>query len=470
MLRNCGWMPERLLMESRLPRKNEMMFDAGLNKRFIIVTRHVIRFFIILCMIPLPAMCRAADDRYGYPIVGDYEATILRTPDALKLAPPDRIAIKRLVLNIFPEQRRPDVFFYDDGLRCTLAYQDKRAPLVFLIAGTGAGDQSQTMMAMTKALYQAGFHVITLPSPTHPNFIISASQSHVPGDLTEDAADLYRAMEAAWDKVKDDIEVSEFYLGGYSLGGTQSAFVAHLDEQRRRFNFRRVIMVNPAVNLYNSVTRIEDLLDKIPGGHHKIGAYFNRMMAKFTEFYRKGDFVDFNDEFLYAVFTSGLFSHDESGALIALSFRIYLAGMIFSSDVMTNGGYVVPKTRILTSRDPLDDYLLVTIHLRFVDYFNEYFYPYFRNKRPDLTREAFIDSLGLKSIEGYLRSSSKFGVITNRDDFILSPPEIEYLKSLFGALTQIYPRGGHLGNLEYRDNMTALVDFFKAEDRGEVSP
>jgi len=63
--------------------------------------------------------------------------------------------------------------------------------------------------------------------------------------------------------------VSEFYLGGYSLGGTQAAFVAKIDEERRIFNFRKVIMVNPVVNLYNSVTRIEGLLDKIPVAQRK---------------------------------------------------------------------------------------------------------------------------------------------------------------------------------------------------------
>ena len=72
-------------------------------------------------------------------------------------------------------------------------------------------------------------------------------------------------------------------------------------------------MVNPAVNLYNSVMRIEGLLEKIPGGPRKIGAYFNSMMAKFTEFYRRGDFIDFNDEVLYAVYKSKLFSHVEDG-------------------------------------------------------------------------------------------------------------------------------------------------------------
>lgn len=420
-----------------------------------------LRLAVILCLVLLSASARAADGGYGYPIPDTYEATILGTPNSLKPPPPARILVKRLVLDVFPDLKKPDIFFYDEGLRCTLAYQDKKAPLVFLIAGTGAGDRSQKALAMMKELYKAGFHVVTLPSPTHPNFIISASHSHVPGDLAEDAENLYRVMENAWDKVKGDIEVSDFYLCGYSLGGTQAAFVAKLDEERKRFNFRKVLMVNPAVSLYNSVTRIEGLLDKIPGGPRKIGAYFNKMLIKFTEFYRKGNFVEINEEFLYAVFKSKLFSHDESGGLIGLSFRISLAGMIFSSDVMTNGGYVVPKNRALTATDPLGDYFLVCIHLSFINYFDEYFYPYFRKKHPGLTREAFIDSLGLKSLEGYLKSSSKFGVITNADDFILAPGELDYLRRLFGQRTKVYPRGGHLGNLEYRDNMANFIGFFK---------
>ena len=420
-----------------------------------------LRFAVIFCLVLLPAVSLATDDGYGYPILGAYEATILGTPANLKPAPPDKVRIRRLVLDVSPDLKKPDIFFYDEGLRCTLAYQNKKAPLVFLIAGTGAGDQSQKTVAMMKALYKAGCHVIALPSPTHSNFIISASHSHVPGDLTEDAADLYRAMENAWSKVKGNIEVSEFYLSGYSLGGTHAAFVARLDEERKCFNFRKVLMVNPAVNLYNSVTRIEALLDRIPGGPRKIGGYFNTMLAKFTEFYRKGDFIDLNGEFLYAVFRSKLFSHDESGGLIGLSFRISLAGMVFSSDVMTNGGYVVPKNRALTATDPLGDYLLVCIHLSFINYFDEYFYPYFQKKRPGLTREALIESLGLKSIEGYLASSPKFGVITSEDDFILTPEEIDYLRRLFGERAKVYPRGGHLGNLEYRDNMADFVGFFK---------
>ena len=124
---------------------------------------------------------------------------------------------------------------------------------------------------MMEELYAAGYHVDILSSPTHPNLIISTSTSHVPGDRTEDAADLYGLMETIWNRIKEEIEVSDFSVVGYSLGGTQAAFVAKLDEERKRFNFRKVLLINSAVSLYDSVARIEALLDKIPGGSRKIG-------------------------------------------------------------------------------------------------------------------------------------------------------------------------------------------------------
>ena len=185
------------------------------------------------------------------------------------------------------------------------------------------------------------------------------------------------------------------------------------------------------------------------------------MLSKFSEFYRYGNFVAINDDFLYAIYTEGLFSHEETGGLIGLTYRINLAGMIFTSDVMTNSGYVVPKNRVLSPTDSLFDYFLVSTHLSFFDYFNEYFYPYFLKQRPGLTKQALIESESLRSIEGYLKSSAKFGVMANENDFILTKAELDYLRQLFGERAKIYPRGGHLGNLEYKENLAYMVAFFK---------
>jgi len=421
-----------------------------------------LKLLFIACLVLMPvAPGFASEDNYGYPIPGSYEATILGTPSKLMPEFPAAIPTRQLVLDVFPNRKKPPIFFYDEGLRCTFAYQDHKAPLVFLIAGAGASDRSAKLIVMMKAFHQAGFHVITLPSPSHANFIISASQSRIPGDLTEDAADLYRAMETAWKQVKGDIEVSAFHLCGYSLGGSQAVFVAKLDEERRLFNFRKVLMINPAVSLFSSAGRIEELMKQIPGGDKKQGIFFNKMLLKFSEFYRYGNYVAINDEFLYSIYTEKLFSREETAGLIGLTYRINLAGMIFSSDVMTNSGYVVPKNRVLKTTDSLSDYLLVSSHLSFFDYFNEYLFPYFQKQRPGLTRQAYIDSLSIKSIEGYLKSSDKFGVMANENDFILTGAELDYLRQLFGERTKVYPRGGHLGNLEYKENLAYMVAFFK---------
>ena len=424
---------------------------------------HRIQTFLlfIACLGLLPVPSIAEDDSYGYPIPGSYEATILGTPASLMPEFPAKMRTRQLELTVGPDRHKPPIFFYDEGLRSTFAYQDHKAPLVFLIAGAGASDRSPKLMTMMKAFYQAGFHVITMPSPSTANFIVSASRSRVPGDLTEDAADLYRAMETAWEQVEGDIEVTSFNLCGYSMGAAQAAFVAKLDEERRAFNFRKVLMINPPVSLYGSATRIEDLLKQIPGGAKKQGIFFNKMLSKFSQFYRYGNFVAINDDFLYAIYTEKLFSKEETAGLIGLTYRINLAGMIFSSDVMTNSGYVVPKNRVLSATDSIADYFLVSTHLSFFDYFNEYFYPYFQKQRPGLTKQAFIDSLSLRSIEGYLKSSDKFGVMTNENDFILTKAELDYLRQLFGDRAKIYPRGGHLGNLEYKENLAYMVAFFK---------
>ena len=422
-----------------------------------------LKLLLIACLILLPLPSIAADDGYGYPIPGSYEATILGTPASLMPEFVGKMYTRQLVLEVIPDREKPPVFFYDEGLRCTFAYQQQKAPLVFLIAGAGAGSQSAKVTAMMMALYQAGFHVITLPSPTHANFIISASQSGIPGDLAEDAADLYRAMEVAWKQVQGEIEVSSFHLGGYSLGAAQAAFVAKLDEERRVFDFRKVLMVNPPVSVYSSATRIEELLKQIPGGPKKQGVFFNRMLSKFSEFYRYGNFAAINDEFLYAIYSEKLFSHEETAGLIGLTYRMNLAGMIFASDVMTNSGYVVPKNRVLRSTDPLSDYFQVSTHLSFFDYFNEYIYPHFQKRRPGLTKEAFIESQSLRSIEGYLKSSTKFAVMANENDFILTKAELDYLRLIFGERAKVYPRGGHLGNLEYKENVAYMVDFFKEQ-------
>lgn len=399
---------------------------------------------------------------YEYPITDPFEASIVGTPAEFKAEVPVKVNVETRKIRVFKDRETPDIFWYNESLKYSLAPQKGAAPLIFIIAGTGGDYNSPKVDMLLSVFYQAGFHVVTLSSPTHPSFIVSASANSVPGNIQEDSKDLYNVMELIWENIRSEIGVTEFYLTGYSLGGAQSAFISRLDEDRKTFNFSKVLMINPPVNLFNSVSILDDfLVNNVPGGLDKMDEFMAETMDQFSKFYTMGNFVDIDQEFLYAAFKSLKADPGKLAAVIGISFRISAANMYFVSDVVTNGGYIVPQNLALTSTSSLTDYMITSFRISFVDYFNEYFYPYFQTRHPHLSKQDLIASTSLKSIEDYLKSSKKIGLMTNQDDFILAPGEIDYLKSVFKSRAKIYPTGGHCGNMDYKDNVAYMIDFFK---------
>ena len=408
--------------------------------------------------------CWADTDRiWDYPFVNPHEATVLGTPLMYMAPVPPKVPLKQFDLSVFEDRKTPEVFWYMDKLKCSLVYQDKKAPLVFNIAGTGAGYNSGKMIYMQRALYAAGFHVISLTSPTHPSFIVTASQSMVPGHILEDAEDLYRVMELAMEKVGDKIDVSAFYLTGYSLGAAQAAFVSKLDEERGLFNFEKVLMINPPVNLFNSVEILDDMLvEGIHGGSKNFAEFFDKFFAVISSYYNKTGQLDITDpDFLYDVYKYNPPKDTTLEALIGISFRLSSSGMIFTADVMNGGGYVVPQGAILTTGTSLTDIFLVCNRTSFEDYYHEYFFPHFKSREPGLTEKELIGRISLKSIAPYLRTAGKIGVMHNEDDVILAPGEIDFFKEVFGPRAKIYPTGGHCGNMQYKWFVQDMIDFFK---------
>lgn len=401
---------------------------------------------------------------YDYPFTDPYVATVVNTPAEYAAQLPAEIPVKIDSIRMFPDRKVPGILWNLDELRYSTIRQKGPAPLIFLVAGTGASYASAKMQVMQKTFYQAGYHVVSLSSPTHPNFIVAASTSGVPGHLQEDSADLYKVMQAIWQKVGKRMEVTDFYLSGYSLGAAQSAFIARLDEQGKVFNFRKVLLINPPVSLYNSVVILDEMLERnIPGGPDNFNAFYKRLVGAFSDVYAQGDAVEFNDQFLYRAYQQRKSESDEPlKALIGLDFRLSSRNMVFTSDVLTKAGYVVPKNLVLKRHDRVTDYAKALSRLTFVDYFEGILLPHFQAQNPNLTADTLIKELSLRSLDGYLRTSPKFGLIHNEDDLILAPGELDYLRSLFGKRARIYPHGGHCGNMAYPDNVTAMIGFFQA--------
>lgn len=402
----------------------------------------------------------AATEPYGYPITDRWQATVIGTPKQLKADLPETIPIKKRRITIFEDREVPEPLWFDKDLRYFHALQKGPAPLIFLIAGTGVSYDGGKNNNMARAFYQAGFHVVSISSPTYMNFVVAASKTGVPGHVYRDAEDLYRVMERIWDKLQDKIEVTDFFVTGYSLGGLNTAFVTLLDEERQVFNFKKALLINPPVNLYNSISLLDRMLENIPGGIDNFDRFYIRLVEQIGKVYTRADSVNIDEEFIFRAFEAVNPDNEELAALIGVSFRITSANMAFTSDLMTNAGYIKPANMTFTKNTSPGDLQTVAHRLGFTDFFHTYFYTHEKKLQPGITRQELADAMSLTEIEDYLKNSPKIEVMHNQDDIILEEGEIDFFPRVFGDRAKIYPRGGHLGNMEYRDNVDHMVRVF----------
>lgn len=418
---------------------------------------------------------------YDYPIKNAIAATVVGTPEALKITPDDlldrqpeyvrmpalnsqfkRTIEKEYKISIFPERLIPDVFWYEKGgLKYSIAQHDVPAPLIFIIAGTGGSYRSETVKSLQKIFYQVGYHVIAISSPTIPNFMYNASASVMPGNLLADSKDIYQVMQSIMNKHKD-IQVSDYYLTGYSLGGSHAAFVTRIDDQQKAFQFKKTLLINPPLSLVNSVDVLDQMFEQnIPGGVNNFNDFFEKFIRKASAFYRENEDLGVGKEFFYEIFKQHPPTEEEMKVMIGFVFRISSAGMIFGADVYNHQGYIVPKNKVdtLTPTTSLTQYSKVAHRLGFNDYINNLYLPVFE-KKTGHSAEQLIAESSLESIKDYLHNTRKIGMMHNLDDPILLPGEIKILESLFPGRTIIYPYGGHLGNMLYKQNVIDMLNFF----------
>ena len=95
------------------------------------------------------------------------------------------------------------------------------------------------------------------------------------------------------------------------------------------------------------------------------------------------------------------------------------------------------------------------------EYVKEYLLPFLQFKDPSLTLEKAAAASSLEAIAPFLRNAANVAVMTNADDPILTEENFTFLAQTFGPRLTLYPVGGHCGNLRYKDNVAAMLDFFR---------
>ena len=397
---------------------------------------------------------------YNFPIDDPYSATIIGSASMMTEGVSENIPLKVYEIQIKDKKDIPDVFWYASKFKFSFSKQkNKKAPLIFVLAGTGSDYSTTRVKFMQRIFHDAGYHTIAISSQMSQQFMISASSNSVPGLLLEDNKDIYKAMKLAYNKIKDQVEVTDFYIMGYSLGGTNAAVLSYIDEKEKAFNFKRVFMVNPPVNLYDSAVKLDKYLDDYTGGKAAgIEKLLNTTLAK-VKGGLTSEYANIGADTIYNIVKGDILSDAEKKAYIGLAFRLASTDLNFISDFITKSHIYTKNPEKVDKYTNMKEYLKAVNFATFEDYVNKIGFPYYKKYNKDLTTKDLKEKASLIVIEDYLRTSPKIAAVTNADELILNEKDFAFLKDVFKNRLVIYPRGGHCGNMFYKENVDVMLKF-----------
>ena len=344
-------------------------------------------------------------------------------------------------------------------LNISLYRQRGPAPLIFIVAGVGSNPYFGVGPYLASLFSAAGFHVVILPSPMSWNFTLAASRSGAPGYVPEDARDLYEAMQKTVSFLKDqqDIKLTEIDFIGASLGALEGAHLSVIDGAERKIGISKYLLINPPVDLAYAVKKLDQWDDL----QKKFGP------AKADELVGKGMTIidSFSDAKLDdpAVFDRlakklAAFKTEELQFLAAVTLQIQLPDLIYVTQAIHD------QSVLTVPRDKKRKRIQEAKRLTLSDYNEKIGLPLWRRQvgESQVDLESLFERSSLTRILDQLRNNPRVNVVHNADDFLTEKKSIEGLKATLGDRMTLYPHGGHLGNLWYRQNKEDVLRLFSA--------
>lgn len=322
------------------------------------------------------------------------------------------------------------------------------SPLAYISPGLSSHRLSMTTLSVAENLYRNGFSVVTTTSVFHPEFMENASSAAFPVYPPVDSHDLHVAITEADRELvrRHPGKFGKRALVGLSMGGFLTLrLAAHEDRAGSGLvAFDRYVAINAPVDLIH--------------GGRTVDSYQDAPMA-----WPAADRQARVNNTLHKAAASGAlgtapgglppFDAVESKYLIGLTFRITLRDIIFSSQKRSDMGII---------QQPLSSWRRESVYQEIMaysyeDYFRKFAMPYYKERGVD--RAGLLREGNLKTHEGRLRKQSKIRLVTNRNDFLLKPGDLSWMRSTFGSSrVTVFPDGGHLGNLGEPAVQKALIE------------
>ena len=340
-----------------------------------------------------------------------------------------------------------------------------RAPLAVLFPGLGGGHTNGSSTALAEVLNRQGYAVLLVPSVYCWTFYQSRFRERLPGYSPDDA---FAARQAVLDILEDLREkVSEsnrftpdgIHLIGTSMGAVHALHIAALEEKDPQLNARKIIAVNPPVDLQFALKEVDrcgqaarglskqEVTELYPDAFAK--ALFAASAGKpwldapptpaqnqwkFTEIRQSG-----KDDFQTRL------TPTQAQKLTAVSFGFTLREVLMvacrdrRADDLEELGYAWNKrTAFYAKVDAMG----------FEGYMKQHLLPEYRRQHGQNAQlEDLIYASGLYSIENTLKNNRSIAVLHNLNDFLTRAQDRQYLDRTLQDRITWFDQGSHLGNL-----------------------
>ncbi|MCA9414806.1 MAG: VacJ family lipoprotein [Candidatus Omnitrophica bacterium] len=379
----------------------------------------------------------------------DRDDPALQTLNAIYLSSEDRNFTRK------GDRRKVLVPSTGERIGYNLWMQKNPSMIVYVIPGLGGHRESSGALAMAEMLYNRGYSVVTISSAMNWEFIQKASTALVPGYAPIDARDTLVVIEAIHAELLDRYadRIRGRALMGVSLGAFHTLMIAEEEASRDDLpetRFERYIAINPPVDLIYGMKQLDSFYNTPlvwPAGERE-----DRMRIALqktaTAALRPDSIPDIPP-----------ITREEARFLIGLWYRLSLRDVIHCSQYENDLG-IIQSSLDKMKRDPayreIGEY-------SYLEYLESFVLPALRQSNPqDANRESILRASNLRSRQNGLARNPKIRVFTNRNDFLLSPEDLEWMERIFGnERIDIAYNGGHMGNLYISSIQDRICQFLQ---------
>ena len=308
------------------------------------------------------------------------------------------------------------------------------APLVFLSPGIGSHRMSGNVMVLAEAIHNMGFSVVTISGMFHPEFMERASSSSMPGNPVTDRADLLAtltAIDASIDR-KYRGRVTKRVLAGFSLGGFSALQLAATepDHAPGSVRFDHYLTIQAPVDLGQAYRTLDQYYEVPASWPEKV-----RIQQFDNTFHKLAALIDQRPP-------EGVppFDADESQLLVGYAFRVVLRNSLYSIQQRTPSDLVSVPTSTWRRENSYRELM----NFSFDDYIKQWLAP--EELKKGVTEKCLFNATTLRSHERALSMNRRIHLIGNRNDFLVSPQDMQWINATFGDRAIWMPSGGHLGN------------------------